>query len=68
MRRMPTLLAMSGALVLACLAAAQATSTYDYKPHEYALVDGGLAPNKRFSIAANGYGSFHVYLMTEPAH
>src|SRR5580698_6932159 len=66
MRRMPAILAMSGTLVLACLAAAQATSTYDYKPHEYALVDGGLAPNKRLSIAANGYGSFHVYLMAEP--
>ena len=68
MRLLPATLATSGALILACLAAALATSTYDYRPHEYALVDGGLAPNKRVSIAANGYGSFHVYLMTEPAH
>ena len=47
---------------------AGATSVYDYKPKEYVVVDGGLAPNKRFAIAANGYGSFHVYLMAEPAH
>jgi hypothetical protein len=68
MRRTSAILAISGTLVLACMAAADATSTYDYKPHEYALVDGGLAPNKRLSIAANGYRSFHVYLMAEPAH
>jgi hypothetical protein len=68
MRQMPAILAMSGTIVLACSATAQATSTYDYKPREFALVDGGLAPNKRFSIAANGYRSFHVYLMAEPAH
>jgi len=67
MRLLPAILATCGTLILG-LAAAQATSTYDYKPHEYALIDGGLAPNKRFSIAANGYGSFHVYLMAEPAH
>ena len=67
MRQMPAILAMSGTIVLACSATAQATSTYDYKPREFALVDGGLAPNKRFSIAANGYRSFHVYLMAEPA-
>ena len=47
---------------------ARATSVYDYKPKEYVIVDGGMAPNKRLSIAANGYRSFHVYLMAEPAH
>lgn len=62
-------LAMSAALILTCVGMpAQATSVYDYKPKEYALVDGGLAPNKRLAIAANGYRSFHVYLMAEPAH
>jgi hypothetical protein len=66
--RLPPL-AMSAALVLTCVGVpAQATSVYDYKPKEYVLVDGGLAPNKRVSIAANGYGAFHVYLMAEPAH
>jgi len=63
------LLAISVALVLSCIGRpAGATSVYDYKPKEYVIVDGGLAPNKRLSIAANGYGSFHVYLMAEPAH
>ena len=63
------LLAISVALILTCFGLpAGATSVYDYKPKEYVIVDGGLAPNKRFAIAANGYGSFHVYLMAEPAH
>ena len=63
------LLAMSAALVLACLGMpARATSVYDYKRNEYVIVDGGLAPNKRFAIAAYGYRAFHVYLMAEPAH
>jgi hypothetical protein len=66
--RLP-LLAMSAALVLTYVGMpARATSVYDYKPKEYVTVDGGLAPNKRLSIAANGYRSFHVYLMAEPAH
>ena len=63
------LLAISAALILTCIGLqAGATSVYDYKPKEYVIVDGGLAPNKHLSIAANGYGSFHVYLMAEPAH
>jgi len=63
------LLAISAALVLASVGMpARATSVYDYKPNEYVIVDGGLAPNKRFSLAANGYRGFHVYLMAEPAH
>ena len=62
-------LAMLAALVLTCAGVpARATSVYDYKAKEYVTVDGGLAPNQRFSIAANGYGSFHLYLMAEPAH
>jgi hypothetical protein len=62
------LLAISAALVLTCIGLpVRATSVYDYKPKEYVIVDGGLAPNKRLAIAANGYGSFHVYLMAEPA-
>jgi hypothetical protein len=63
-----SMLAMSAALALTCVGVpAQATSVYDYKPKEYVTVDGGLAPNKRLSIAANGYRSFHVFLMAEPA-
>jgi hypothetical protein len=63
------LLATSVALVLSCIGIpVRATSVYDYKPKEYVIVDGGLAPNKHLAIAANGYGGFHVYLMAEPAH
>jgi hypothetical protein len=63
------LLATSAALILTCIGLpVRATSVYDYKPKEYVIVDSGLAPNKHLSIAANGYGSFHVYLMAEPAH
>jgi hypothetical protein len=64
-----SLLAMSAALALTCVGLpAQATSVYDYKPKEYVIVDGGLAPDKRLSIAANGYRNFHAYLTAEPAH
>jgi hypothetical protein len=63
------LLAISAALILTCFGLpVRATSVYDYKPKEYVIVDGGLAPNKHLAIAANGYGGFHVYLMAEPAH
>jgi len=61
--------------VVACLAAspAGATSNYQYGPDEYVVIEDGLAPNKRLSIAAHGSGEygdedFHVWLMAEPAH
>jgi hypothetical protein len=52
---------------------AAATSTYDYKKNEYVVVDGGLAPNHKLSVAAHGEGeggaeNFHLHLMAEPAH
>jgi hypothetical protein len=72
--RQPSAVAfICGALILAGVAApAQATSNYEYKPDEYAIIDGGDAPNRQLALAAHGtedlgYG-FHVYLMTEPAH
>jgi hypothetical protein len=44
-----------GALILAgSTTPAQATSIYAYKPDEYAVVDGGNAPNKQFSLATHG--------------
>jgi hypothetical protein len=73
MRQLAAAALTCGALILIGVAVpAQATSNYDYKPDEYAVVDGGNAPNKQFSLAAHGtedlgYG-FHVYLMAEPAH
>lgn len=52
---------------------ARATSVYEYAKGEYAVIDGGTAPNKQLSLAAHGQGEFgsddfHVYLMAEPAH
>lgn len=52
---------------------ALATSNTAYASGEYAVVDGGLSPDKRFSIATHGDGdlgddNFHAYLMAEPAH
>jgi hypothetical protein len=74
--RMKQLLAAAftcGALILIGVSVpARATSNYNYKPDEYAIIDGGNAPNKQFSLAAHGtadlgYG-LHVYLMAEPTH
>ena len=67
---------MSLALVmLLALAAlpAHAISEYRYGKHEYVIIQDGLAPNKRLSIAAHGAGDdgdddFHLWLMAEPAH
>ena len=45
-----------------------ATSNQEYGPNEYAVIDGGLSPDRKYSIAAHGggelgYGNFHIYLM-----
>lgn len=49
---------------------AGATDSYDYARDEYAIISGGLAPDKTLSLAAHeGDGEdFHVWLMAEPAH
>jgi hypothetical protein len=61
----------------ACLALpvipAGATDSHDYAKDEYAIIQDGLAPDKRLSLAAHGEGdggtdNFHVWLMAEPAH
>jgi hypothetical protein len=54
-------------------ASARATDSHDYARDEYAIIDGGLAPNKRISLASHGEGeggveNFHIWLMAEPAH
>jgi hypothetical protein len=67
-------LAIAAATIAACLfETADATSNYTYKKNEYRVVHNGLAPNKRFSVAAHGegelgYDDFHLYLMAEPGH
>ncbi|MEN3370438.1 MAG: hypothetical protein V7609_2581 [Verrucomicrobiota bacterium] len=47
---------------------ALATSNQEYGPNEYTVIDGGLSPDRKYSIAAHGegelgYGNFHIYLM-----
>jgi len=52
------------ALNLAFVAYAGATATYDYKPGEFLVIDGGTSPDKKFSIVTgeNKAGDFGVYL------
>jgi hypothetical protein len=54
----------AGALTLALVAQANATATYDYKPGQFLVVDGGTSPDKKFSIVAgeSKSGSFGIYL------
>lgn len=62
----------SGILVIALSALgisfAFATSNREYGPNEYVVIDGGLSPDRKYSLAAHGngelgYGNFHIYLM-----
>jgi len=46
---------------------------YEYAKGEDVVIDGGVAPNGRLSLASHGEGAsgndkFHIYLMAEPAH
>jgi hypothetical protein len=55
-------------LSAAAVASVFATSNQEYGPNEYAVIDGGLSPDRKHSIAAHGggelgYGNFHIYLM-----
>lgn len=61
------------ALALSAFSLAHATSEHDYAKGEFAVIDGGQAPNGKLSVAAHGDGAggrdhFHVYLMAEPSH
>jgi hypothetical protein len=40
------------ALSLAFVAHAAATTTYDYKPGEFLVIDGGTSPDRKFSIVS----------------
>lgn len=66
--------AISAALLSALFAVATtpacAGNTDDTR-NEYALLDHGLAPNGKMSLASHGEaesGTFHVWLMDEPTH
>jgi hypothetical protein len=64
MRQIQSRLRAAVALSLAFVAHAGATATYDYKPGEFLVIDGGTSPDKKFSIVTgeNKAGEFGVYL------
>jgi hypothetical protein len=52
---------------------AGATDSHTFARDEYAIIGGGLAPNRTVSLAAHGDGeggsdNFHIWLMAEPGH
>src|SRR5262249_31662496 len=52
------------ALSLAFVAHVGATASYDYKPGQFLVIDGGTSPDKKFSVVSgeNKAGEFGVYL------
>ena len=52
------------ALSLAFVAHLWATASYDYKPGQFLVIDGGTSPDKKFSVVSgeNKAGEFGVYL------
>ena len=64
MRQIRSRLRAAVALSLAFVAHAGATASYDYKPGEFLVIDGGTSPDKKFSIVSgeNKAGEFGVYL------
>jgi hypothetical protein len=64
MRQIRSRTRTAAALSLAFAAYAGATATYDYKPGELLVIDGGISPGKKFSIVTgeNKAGEFGVYL------
>ncbi len=56
------------ALFIFAITTAFATSNREYGPNEYVVIEGGLSPDHKYSIAAHGggelgYDHFHIYLM-----
>ena len=71
--RLALFLATLCALFAGLATQAAATSNYDYAPNEYAIVQDGLSPDGKYSIAAHGNDQggnedFRLYLMAEPLH
>src|SRR3954453_6237446 len=61
------------AFTLAAASPALATAEHKYAKGEYAIIQGGRAPNGKLSVAAHGEGEagsekFRIYLMAEPGH
>jgi hypothetical protein len=71
--RQALLTALLASAAIWSAAPATATSEYEYAKGEDVVIDGGMAPNRRLSLASHGEGpsgndKFHVYLMAEPSH
>lgn len=67
------ILAVLASFLAFAISPANATDEHTYAGDEYAIIQNGLAPNKRLSLAAHGDGdggrdNFHVWLMAEPSH
>lgn len=66
LKSLPRLItAVAAAILFALVIGARATATYDYKPGEFLVIDGGRSPDKKFSIVAgvNKADEFGIYLM-----
>jgi hypothetical protein len=61
-------LALLASLSAAAITCVLGTSNREYGPNEYVVIEGGLSPDRKYSIAAHGggelgYDNFHIYLM-----
>ena len=64
MKRSRSITIVVGALTLAFIAHVGATASYDYKPGQFLVIDGGTSPDKKLCIVTgeNKAGEFGVYL------
>jgi len=64
MRQIQSQIRAAVVLSLAFVAHAGATASYDYKPGQFLVIDGGTSPDKKFSVVSgeNKAGEFGVYL------
>jgi hypothetical protein len=75
-RQMRSSLVLSVVLALLTvlgLTPGRATDSHEYEKDEYAIIRGGMSPDRHLSLASHGDGlggseNFHVWLMAEPAH
>ena len=73
MKSIRILSAILAAILAFAAQPAGATDEHVYARGEYAIIRGGLAPDRRLALASHGEcnggcDQFHVWLMTEPAH
>lgn len=73
MKSRPVLSVVIALLMALGLTPTRATDTHEYEKDEYAIIRGGMAPDRHLSLASHGDGmggseNFHVWLMAEPGH